>query len=138
MNIDAIENGIVIDHIPAGHGLDLYEMLELDALDCAVAIIQNAHSNKTGKKDIIKVANRFDLDLSVVGYVAPDAVVNRIVDGQRMEKEKVELPSRIEDVVKCKNPRCITSVEQELKQIFELSDKESGTYRCLYCESEAY
>ena len=137
MNIDAIENGIVIDHIPAGVGMKLYELLHLDALDCSVAIIKNAHSHADGKKDIIKIDRDIPIDFDVIGYLAPHAKINIIRDGVRVEKRSVALPSELKNVLKCKNPRCITGVEQELDQIFRLTDPENGIYRCVYCETKA-
>jgi len=137
MNIDAITNGIVIDHIPAGQGMKLYELLQLDKLDCSVAIIKNAHSNTDGKKDIIKIDSHIPLDYDVIGYLAPHAKINIIRDGVRTEKRAVTLPNKLVNVLKCKNPRCITGVEQELDHIFRLSDSEKGIYRCVYCETKA-
>ena len=137
MNIDAISNGIVIDHIPAGQGMKLYELLQLDKLDCSVAIIKNAHSKKDGKKDIIKIDSEIDLDFAMIGYIAPHAKINIIRDGIRVEKRSAELPRELKNVILCKNPRCITCVEQELDQIFRLTDPEKGIYRCIYCETKA-
>jgi len=137
MNIDAITNGIVIDHIPAGQGMKLYEALGLDRLDCSVAIIKNAHSSKAGKKDIIKIDGVIRLDYDMIGYLAPHAAVNIIRNGVREEKYTVELPLTIRNVIRCKNPRCITGVEQELDHVFRLTDPEKGIYRCIYCETKA-
>ena len=137
MNIDAISNGIVIDHIPAGQGMKLYELLQLDKLDCSVAIIKNAHSKKDGKKDIIKIDSEIYLDYAMIGYIAPHAKINIIRDGIRVEKRSAELPRELKNVIRCKNPRCITCVEQELDQIFRLTDPEKGIYRCIYCETKA-
>lgn len=137
MNIDSIINGIVLDHITAGKSMEIYRLLGLESLDCSVAIIKNVHSNRMGKKDIIKIDQVLDMDLNVLGYVDPDITVNIIRDGKTVEKKHVELPERITGVLKCKNPRCITSTEQELPQIFELRDREHGVYRCLYCEAKA-
>jgi len=137
MNIDSIINGIVLDHITAGKSMEIYRLLGLEDLDCSVAIIKNVHSNRMGKKDIIKIDQVLDMDLNVLGYVDPDITVNIIRDGKTVEKKHVELPERIVGVVKCKNPRCITTTEQELPQIFELRDREHGVYRCLYCEAKA-
>ena len=137
MNIDAIQNGIVIDHIPAGAGMELYKLLGLDALDCSVAIIKNAHSNKDGKKDIIKVDSEIDLNLDLIGYLAPNAKINFIKDGILVEKRAATLPKTLVNVIKCKNPRCITNGEQELDQIFRLTDPEKRLYRCIYCEAKA-
>ncbi|MBE6598472.1 MAG: aspartate carbamoyltransferase regulatory subunit [Ruminococcaceae bacterium] len=137
MNIDSIINGIVLDHITAGKSMEIYRLLGLEELDCSVAIIKNVHSNRMGKKDIIKIDQVLDMDLNVLGYVDPDITVNIIRDGKTVEKKHVELPERITGVLKCKNPRCITTTEQELPQIFELRDREHGIYRCLYCEAKA-
>ena len=137
MTIDSIKNGIVIDHIKAGKGMYLYEVLGLEKLECSVAIIKNVASQKMGKKDIIKIDSMIDLDLDVLGYVDPGLTVNIIRDGKTIEKKNLQLPERIKDVIKCKNPRCITSVEQELPHIFKLTDREKGIYRCIYCESKA-
>ena len=137
MNIDAIQNGIVIDHIPAGRGMELYRLMRLDALDCSVAIIKNAHSNADGKKDIIKVDAEIPLDLDMIGYLAPNAKINFIRDGKLIEKRAVTLPKQLKNVIKCKNPRCITNGEQELDQIFRLTDEEKREYRCIYCETKA-
>ena len=137
MNIDAIQNGIVIDHIPAGAGMELYKHLGLDALDCSVAIIKNAHSNKDGKKDIIKIDAEIDLNFDLIGYLAPHAKINIIRNGILAEKRAVSLPKTLTNVIKCKNPRCITNGEQELDQIFRLTDPEERIYRCIYCETKA-
>ena len=136
LNIDSMENGIVIDHITAGRGMRIYELLELDKLDTCVAIIKNARSSKYGKKDIIKIEDRIDIDLDVLGFLDPSITVNIIEGGRIVEKKHLTLPGRIVNVAKCKNPRCITSVEQELDHVFLLTDPEAGTYRCMYCEQE--
>lgn len=135
MNIDSIKNGIVIDHIEVGNGMKIYNLLQLDKLDCSVAIIKNVNSKKMGRKDIIKIDAAIDVNLDILGYVDSDITINIIKDGQLIEKKKVELPKTITNVVYCKNPRCITSVEQELKHIFNLHD--DGSYRCIYCETKA-
>lgn len=137
MNIDSIINGIVIDHIPAGRSMRIYQLLGLDALDCPVAIIKNAVSEQMGKKDIIKIDADIDVNLDIIGFVAPNATVNLIRDGKLVEKKHMALPERLVNVIRCKNPRCITSVEQELKQVFKLTDPEKRVYRCLYCETQA-
>src|SRR5699024_2139890 len=137
MNIDSIINGIVIDHIAAGRGMMLYKLLHLDRLDCSVAIIKNVHSNKMGKKDIIKVDAAIDLNTDVIGYVDPDATVNIIRDGKLVEKKAIVLPERLDNVIRCKNPRCSSSTEQELPQVFVLTDRENRVYRCRYCETKA-
>ncbi|MBR2731445.1 MAG: aspartate carbamoyltransferase regulatory subunit [Clostridia bacterium] len=137
MNIDSINNGIVIDHIAAGSGMRLYELLGLDALDCSVAIIKNVVSRKMGKKDIIKIDADIPVDLDIIGYVDPDATVNIIRDGKLVEKRSIGLPETLTDVIKCKNPRCITSSEQEIRHVFRLTDRDAKIYRCVYCEAKA-
>ena len=137
MIIDAIKNGIVIDHISAGKAMDLYQILSLGELDCSVAILKNVVSGKLGRKDIIKIDRVLDLDWDVIGYVDPNITVNIIMDGRRVEKRQLKLPETITNVIRCKNPRCITSVEQELPQVFKLTDREKRVYRCLYCETQA-
>lgn len=136
MNIDSIKNGIVIDHITAGKGMKLYELLGLQNLECSVAIIKNVQSSKLGKKDIIKIDADIDINLDVIGYVDPGATVNVIEGGKRVKKFSVETPKVLKNVLKCKNPRCITSTEQELEQIFKLTDGEKKIYRCAYCETK--
>ena len=137
MKVDEIKNGIVIDHIPVGRGMTLYELLDLDSLDCPVALIKNAPSAKMGKKDIIKIDADISVSFDIVGYVAPSVTINFIKDGTISEKKKVSLPETLTNVIKCKNPRCITTIEQELNHIFKLTDKENGVYRCIYCETAA-
>ena len=137
MNIDSIQNGFVIDHIPAGRGMRLYELLGLDALDCSIALIKNVNSRKMGKKDIIKIDADIEINLDLIGYISPDATVNVIRDGMLVEKKTIALPEEITDVIRCKNPRCITSTEQELPHRFKLTDPESHVYRCIYCETKA-
>ena len=137
MIIDAIKNGIVIDHIAAGKAMELYKILGLGELDCTVAILKNVVSGKLGRKDIIKIDRVLDLDWDVIGYVDPNITVNIIKDGRRVEKRQLKLPETITNVIRCKNPRCITSVEQELPQVFKLTDRENRVYRCLYCETQA-
>ena len=137
MNIDAIKNGIVIDHIAAGKGMELYRLLKLDRLDCSVALINNVNSLKMGKKDIIKIDAAIDIDMDILGYVDPDATINIIRDGVRVEKKKINLPEKLTNVIYCKNPRCITTTEQELPNVFRLADKEKRIYRCIYCDTGA-
>ena len=137
MKIDSIVNGIVIDHITAGQGMKLYNLLHLDELDCSVAIIKNVHSGKMGKKDIIKVAETVDIDMDVIGYVDPNATINIIRNGELTEKKQIDLPEKLVNVIACKNPRCITSTEQELPNMFLLTDKKNRVYRCRYCEAKA-
>ncbi len=137
MNIDAISNGIVIDHITAGKGMKLYELLELEKLDCSVAIIKNVVSHKQGRKDIIKIDADIPVNLDVIGYVDPGVSVNIIRNGVLVEKRTIDMPLLLTNVIRCKNPRCITSVEQELKHVFRLTDRENKVYRCIYCETKA-
>ncbi len=137
MKVDAIQNGIVIDHISAGLAFRLYNLLGLDSLDCPVAIIKNVNSGKMGKKDIIKIDSQHSINFDVVGFVDPNATINVIKDGVLVEKLSIAMPQELKNVIKCKNPRCITSVEQEIEHIFELTDKENKVYRCLYCETKA-
>ncbi len=137
MNIDSIHNGIVLDHIQAGKAMEIYRFLGLDSLDCSVAIIKNAPSKKQGRKDIIKVDSEMDLDLNILGFIDPAITVNVIRDGKLVEKKHLTLPEQIRDVLKCKNPRCITSVEQELPHVFKLTDRSRAVYRCIYCETKA-
>lgn len=135
MNIDSIRNGIVIDHIQAKKGLEIYDALKLGELDCSVAIITNAKSKKMGRKDIIKIDKSIDLDLDILGYIDPNITINIIKDDVRVDKYHVELPKEIVNIIKCKNPRCITSIEQELNHVFVLTDKDKKAYRCKYCET---
>lgn len=136
MNIDSIKNGVVLDHIKAGRGMQIYDYLNLSSLDCPVAIIKNVPSKKMGKKDIIKIDADIDINFDTLGYIDPDITVNLIRDS-KVEKIRLALPEEIRGILQCKNPRCITSTEQELPQIFKLADKERRIYRCLYCESAA-
>lgn len=137
MNIDSINNGVVIDHIKAGKGMDIYKFLGLDLLECPVAIIKNATSKVMGKKDIIKIDTILDIDLNALGYIDPDITINIIKDGELAEKYHPTFPEKITNVIKCKNPRCITTTEQELPHVFKLTDKNGPVYRCIYCESKA-
>ena len=137
MNIDSILNGYVIDHIQAGKAMEIYRYLGLDELDCSVAIIKNAKSQNMGKKDIIKIDQEIGLDLNLLAYIDPGVTVNLIRDGKLVEKIKPEMPERVVNVIKCKNPRCITQVENDLDQIFVLTDKEQQVYRCFYCEAQS-
>ena len=137
MKIDSIANGIVIDHIKAGCAMRLYELLGLDKLDVSVAIIKNAVSVKMGKKDIIKIDAEIPINFDVIGYVDPSATINIIRNGKLIEKKIIGTPELLVNVIKCKNPRCITTTEQELDHVFKLTDKDNKIYRCLYCETEA-
>lgn len=135
LNVDSIKKGLVIDHIQAGKGMMLYKYLKLDKLECAVAIIKNVKSNKMGKKDIIKVEGDFDIKLDVLGFIDPNITVNVIENDKIARKINLKLPEKIKNVIHCKNPRCITSIEQEIPHVFYLSDAETKTYRCLYCDT---
>lgn len=137
MIIGTIVDGLVIDHIPAGRGMELYHYLKLDRLQCEVAIIKNASSEKYGRKDIIKVGEVIDLDLDILGFIGPQITVNVIRDGEKVDKLHPTLPETITGVIRCRNPRCITSVEQELPHKFKLTDRETVTYRCVYCDTKA-
>ena len=135
MIVGQIKDGIVLDHITAGNGMNIYNVLKLGELDCTVALIKNADSTKMGKKDIIKISTLLDLDLDILGYLDPGITVNIVRDGSVAERRKLELPERVVGVIKCKNPRCITSVEREIVHEFKLTDREKKVYRCIYCES---
>ncbi len=138
MNIDSIKNGIVIDHIQAKKGMEIYETLNLQELECSVAIITNAKSKKMGRKDIIKIDKSIDIDLDILGYIDPNITINIVKDDKLVNKFHVTKPERIVNIVKCQNPRCITSVEKELDQVFILTDKEKQIYRCKYCEGRSF
>ena len=137
MIIGDIKNGIVLDHITAGRGMEIYNVLHLGQLDCTVALIKNADSPKMGKKDILKIGTLLDIDLDVLGYLDPGITVNIIKDGNVSDRRTLALPERVLGVIKCKNPRCITSVEQEIVHEFKLTDRKKGVYRCIYCEQKA-
>ena len=137
MIIGQIKDGIVLDHITAGKSVQIYDVLNLGALDCTVAMIKNAESQKMGKKDILKIGQVIDLDFAVLGYVDPGITVNIIRDGKLVKREHMSLPEKVTGIIRCKNPRCITSTEQELEQEFRLVDRDKKLYRCVYCESEA-
>ncbi|MBE6921972.1 MAG: aspartate carbamoyltransferase regulatory subunit [Ruminococcaceae bacterium] len=137
MKIGHIENGIVLDHITPGNGMNIYNVLNLGKLDCTVALIKNADSPKMGKKDIIKISTHLDIDLDVLGYLDPGITVNIIRDGEVAEQKKLALPERVVGVIKCRNPRCIASVEQGIIHEFKLTDRKKGVYRCIYCEQAA-
>ena len=136
MTVDSIKTGVVIDHITAGKGMELYELLGLGGLDVTVAIMKNVSSNKMGRKDIIKIDGDIKLNLDVIGYVDPGATVNIIKDGVLVEKKSIDMPLILSDVLKCRNPRCITATEQELRHVFKLADRENRVYRCIYCETK--
>ena len=137
MKIGHIENGIVLDHITPGNGMNIYNVLNLGKLDCTVALIKNATSPKMGKKDIIKISTQLDIDTDILGYLDPGITVNIIHDGEVVEQRTLALPERVVGVIKCKNPRCITSVEQEIVHEFKLTDRNKQVYRCIYCEQQA-
>ena len=137
MKIDSIQNGIVIDHITAGKGMEIYNLLKLGKLDCSVALLMNASSAKMGKKDIIKVNADIDIDMNALGFVDPNATVVVIRNGKVVEKRTLSLPAKLTNVLKCKNPRCITTTEQELAHVFLLTEPEQRVYRCMYCEVKA-
>ena len=136
MNIDSIQNGVVLDHIQAGKSMEIYNYLHLDQLDCSVAIIKNARSGHMERKDIIKIDSPVELDLDVLGYIDPNITVNIIRDGQLVEKKHLELPEKLVNVLRCKNPRCITVSEPQLDAIFKLSNRSRHSYRCAYCDTE--
>ena len=137
MKIDGIENGIVLDHIKAGKSMLVYKYLGLDSVKSPVALIQNCHSQKMGQKDIVKIAENIDLDLNVLGYIGPGITVNYIQDGKRVNKATLSLPDTLKNVLHCKNPRCITSTEQELPHIFNRIQGQKRQYRCIYCDTIA-
>ncbi len=137
MTVDSVKNGIVIDHITSGRAMDIYNMLSLDKLDCTIAILKNVSSRKMGKKDIIKIDCIIDVNLDVLGFISPHITVDIVRDGKVAEKKHLELPETLTDILVCKNPRCITSTEQDIKQIFKLTDKQNGVYRCIYCDTKA-
>ena len=138
MKINPIKNGIVIDHIEAGKGMEVYNFLNLSELECTVALIMNVPSKLMGKKDIIKIDESIALDLNVLGYLSPQATVNFIKDEVIIEKQSADLPEELRNVIKCQNPRCITGVEQCVDHVFKLVDRQEKVYRCIYCESKAY
>ena len=136
MNIDGVTTGIVLDHIKAGKSMQIYNLLHLDKLDCSVAVVQNVNSSKYGKKDIIKIDAEIELDFDMLGYVDSNITVNIVKDGKLVDKHHMELPNTLRGVIQCMNPRCITSVEQEIEHIFKLVDREKKIYRCAYCDVE--
>ena len=136
LKVGRLEEGFVLDHIQAGKSMEIYKYLHLDKLDCCVAIIKNADSEKYGKKDIIKIDQLIELDLDILGYIDSNITVNIVKDGKLFAKKHLELPETLENVIKCKNPRCITSIEQEIVHTFKLVDREKKVYRCAYCDAE--
>ena len=137
MNVDAIKNGIVIDHIQAGRGMEIYKFLNLESYGCSVALMMNVTSHQMGHKDIIKVDGELGVDLNVLGFIDPGMTINVIENEECVRKYHPEIPVEIRDIVRCKNPRCITTVEQELPQIFRLTDRKNKVYRCVYCDGKA-
>ncbi len=137
MRVDSVKNGVVIDHITSGKAMQIYSMLNLDNLDCTVAILKNVPSRKMGKKDIIKIDCNMDINFDVLGFISPNITVDVIRDGKVVEKKHIDLPEKLTDILKCKNPRCITSTEQDIHHICRLTDKENGVYRCIYCDSKS-
>ena len=135
MNIDSIHNGVVLDHIQAGKSMEIYKYLHLDQLDCSVAIIKNVRSGRMGKKDIIKIDSPMEVDLDVLGYIDSNITINIIRSGELVEKKHVELPEKLVNIIRCKNPRCITVAEPQLDSIFLLSNADNHTYRCAYCDT---
>lgn len=137
MRVDEIKNGVVIDHIGCGKAMKIYEMLALDALENPVAVLRNVPSKLMGKKDIIKIDGDITLNLDVLGFISPNITVDIIRDGAVVEKKHIDLPEQLTDILECKNPRCITSTEQDIHHLFRLTDKEKGVYRCIYCDTKA-
>ena len=137
MRVDSVKNGVVIDHITNGKAMQIYSLLNLDNLDCTVAILRNVPSRKMGKKDIIKIDCNMDINFDVLGFISPNITVDVIRDGKVVEKKHIDLPEKLTDILECKNPRCITSTEQDIHHISRLTDRENGVYRCIYCEAKA-
>ena len=136
LSVGQLNEGVVLDHIQAGKSMDIYKYLKLDKMDCCVAIIKNADSKKMGRKDIIKIDDVIDLDLDAIGYIDPEVTINIIEDGVIVEKKHIALPEKLVNVIHCKNPRCITSVEPNLDHVFKLTDPARRIYRCIYCDAE--
>ncbi len=137
LNISSISEGFVLDHIPAGLSMDIYRYLKLDKMDCCVAIIKNVPSERMGKKDLMKIECPVDnIDLDILGFINHNITVNIVINEKIVEKKRLQLPKQITNVIKCKNPRCITSIEQELDHVFNLTDEENKVYRCQYCEEK--
>ena len=136
MNVDSIQSGLVLDHIKAGKSMDIYKYLKLDKLDCPVAIIKNVRSSRLDRKDIIKIDADIDIDYDALGYIDPGITVNIIKNNKLVGKAQLKLPERLVNVIHCKNPRCITSIEQEIDHVFKIADPKKRTYRCAYCEAE--
>ena len=136
MNIDGVKTGIVLDHIQAGKGMKIYKYLGLDKLSCSVALLQRVPSSKYGQKDIIKINELIELNYDMLGYVDSNITVNFVKDGELLKKEHIDMPETLTNIIECKNPRCITSIEQEIEHVFKLVDKEKKVYRCVYCDVE--
>ena len=136
MNIDGVKTGIVLDHIQAGKGMKIYKYLGLDKLSCSVALLQRVPSSKYGQKDIIKINELIELNYDMLGYVDSNITVNFVKDGELLKKEHVDMPETLTNIIECKNPRCITSIEQEIEHVFKLVDKDKKVYRCVYCDVE--
>ena len=136
MNVDGVRNGIVLDHIAAGKSMEIYRLLNLDRLSCSVAVLQNVPSKKYGTKDIIKIDEMIDVNLDIIGYIDPNITVNIVRNNELVSKKHLSLPEKLDNVIFCKNPRCITSVEQEIVHSFWLADPEKRIYRCVYCDTE--
>ena len=136
MNVDGVRNGIVLDHIAAGKSMEIYRLLNLDRLSCSVAVLQNVPSKKYGTKDIIKIDEMIDVNLDIIGYIDPNITVNIVRNNELVSKKHLSLPERLDNVIFCKNPRCITSTEQEITHSFKLADAEKRIYRCVYCDAE--
>lgn len=137
MRVDAMKNGVVIDHIACGKAMQIYDMLNLDSLECTVAVLRNVSSRKMGKKDIIKIDCDIDINFDVLGFISPNITVDIVRNCEVVEKKHIDLPEKLTDILICKNPRCITSVEQDIHHIFRLSDRENAVYRCIYCDTKA-
>lgn len=136
MNVDGVRNGIVLDHIAAGKSMEIYRLLNLDRLSCSVAVLQNVPSKKYGTKDIIKIDEMIDVNLDIIGYIDPNITVNIVRNNELVSKKHLSLPEKLDNVIFCKNPRCITSTEQEIVHSFKLADAEKRIYRCVYCDTE--
>ena len=137
MRVDSMKDGMVLDHIACGKAMDIYSMLSLDKLDCAIALLQSVPSKKMGKKDIIKIDRILDINFDALGFISPNITIDIVRGGEVVEKKHIELPEKLTDILVCKNPRCITSVEQDIHHVFRLTDKEKGIYRCIYCDTKA-
>ncbi len=137
MRVDEIKNGIVIDHITAGRAMQIYTLLGLDNIESTVAVLQNVPSKKMGKKDIIKIDCIMDINFNVLGFISPNITVDTVRGGTVTEKKHINLPDELTDILHCKNPRCITSTEQDIHHVFRLTDREKGIYRCVYCDTKA-